>query len=227
MAAFSTKPFPISPLNPASTGRKVSQSTEVRSEVSYWRSRLNKGERLAWAGRPGLTIIPDKTAFLFSVPAAMACLGILAGSESQYVSAITATFGVPALEDPQLVFNLQLFAVATLAYLAVYLYSYCVVSPRFTRYALTDRRALIRTAFPWPRTRSKRLTPGTEIVWDQKNPGTILFDEVEHNYGVKPKSGFGTAPTVKTCAVGFHRIAEAEYVHGLMQEVAHGTAPGT
>lgn len=199
---------------------------KIRSDVFYWRSHLQKGERLAWTGRPKLTIIPDKTAFLFSVPAALASIGILAGSQNRFVEAGASSLGVPLLEDPELAFQMQVAAGACLVYLAGYLYAYCVISPRTTRYALTDRRALIRTSFPWPRLHAKRLTPGTRIVWDENTPGTILFDEVEHNYGTKPKSALGTEATVKSRAVGFHRINDAAEVHALMQEVAHGQAPG-
>ena len=132
--------------------------------------------------------------------------------------------GVDTLETPGSDLQLRLLAMAGLLYLLGYLYTICVTSPWTTRYALTDRRALIRHNFPWPRLREKRLTPATEIEWDGAEPGTILFDEVLMNYGIKPKTKIGTRETRAVVRTGFRRIADAGGVHGLMRDIAEGTA---
>lgn len=186
---------------------------------------MAKGERIAWVGRPGWDVRPNWMALGFTLPGAVACLGILADSESKYVQAVTGTVGLVPLEDPEMLVWLKIFAGTLLVYLALYLVALCVTSPWWTRYALTDRRALIHYGFPVPKLHAKRLTPGTDIAFNGKERGTIHFDEVERDYGIKPKSKPGTASTIKTERVGFVRIDDATHVHALMQEVAHGT-PG-
>ena len=203
--------------------------SETSEDIEFWHDRLQSGERIAWVGRPRWTFVPDRTALTFSIPATSAAVGILFGgtglAERAYFWAIGKVFGQ---FDPQpldiggMDLQLRLAAIAVLLWCAGYVYAYCVISPRFTRYALTDRRALIHTIFPWPKLRTKRLTPGTEIDWDGKRDGTIFFDEMERNYGVKPKTAIGTRSTIKTVKVGFHRVTDAGMVHDLMQQVASG-----
>ena len=204
----------------------MSQTSE---DIEFWHSRLEAGERLAWVGRPKWTFIPDRTALMFTVPASSAALGLLFGGTGLYERAYFWAIGKIFHQfDPQplalgdMEWQLKLAAIAVLLYCAVYLYAYCIVSPNLTRYALTDRRALVHTKFPWPRLRSKRLTPGTPIEWDGQRDGSIFFDEYQRDYGVKPKSAIGTRSTVKTVKLGFRRVKDAGMVHDLMRDVAEG-----
>ena len=198
---------------------------DPREDAAFWTRRLQQGERLAWVGRPRFGVKLDRTALAFSGPAGSAALGILFGGKGLLERVLTGPMGMDMLELPELEWQLRLAAVATLVYLAGYLFAYCVVSPRFTMYALTDRRALVRQSFPWPRIRAKRLTPSTPVDWDGLSPGTIVFDAYERDYGVKPKSRLGTAATVKTAQVAFEKIEDAAHVHDLMKEVAQGPLP--
>lgn len=191
-------------------------------DVRIWKPRLHPGEELLWVGRPRWHMKLDKTALLFSLPAGGAAIGILLDRKGVIAKFMIDRFGESSIPVADMQ-NIKAFAALALVYLAFYLYAHMVVSPRFTRYALSSRRAFVRTSFIWPKVREKRLTPGTPIQWDEKPDGSIVFDSYEKNYGAKPKSQLGTASTVKTTNVGFFRINEAEDVHRKMQAVAHGT----
>lgn len=192
-----------------------------KQDIAFWHKRLNNGEQLAWVGRPGWGLILDKTALSFCVPALGACAAILTESKSLYVRFISQKFpdadviGGNSMEE-----TLFWTVVAATVYLSQYLWGHCVISPWTTRYALSNRRALVHNTFGWPRLRSTRLTPMSPIEWDGAEVGTIFFDTFERNYGSKPKS---TKPTVvKTQRLGFRKIPDAPRVHALMQEVGHG-----
>ena len=157
------------------------------TDIDFWSGRTARGERIAWVGRPGWHLRRNWTALGFTLPGAVACLGVITDKESQYVQFLTGAIGLMPLEDPKMLFWLKIFALVVLVYLTLYLIAFCVTSPWWTRYALTDRRALIHYSFPIPKLHAKRLTPGTDITFDGKDRGTIHIDEVERDYGIKPK----------------------------------------
>ena len=147
-------------------------SNTRRADVTFWRKRMGSGEQLAWVGRPGWGLILDKTALSFCVPALGVCAAILTESESLYVRFVSQKFpDADVIGGNSMQETLFWTVVAAMEYLSLYLWGHCVISPWTTRYALSNRRALVHNAFSWPRLRSIRLTPISPIEWDGPRSG--------------------------------------------------------
>jgi len=186
----------------------------LHDDSRFWADHLSEDEKLVWQGRPLGTVDLDNTALRFAQPAAFACVFI-------FLVLNLSKFGVLPFEiHPNIGAEIYAGTVAVIAYLAVYIWRNSdFINEKNTKYALTNKRALIATGRWRPKVHSKYMTPLTPLEWDYQDPGTIFFDDEMKNYGAAPFHG---TPTIKTRKLGFQNIEQSQYVHGLMQKAMNG-----
>ena len=180
------------------------------SAQQFWEKRLYPGENLLWEGRPNFHIQLDQTALRLSLPgvAGAAFLGYMYFT-SPFKIVISEEF-VPGISNDILV---PLFIAGLLAYLLFYNLRHSLVHPGLTRYALTNKRAMVANKLPFPRVKTYRLTPMTPVHWLGDEPGTITFAEDLTHYDHK---------VIRSKHVGFHNISDAEHVLNLMNRAKEG-----
>jgi len=164
---------------------------------------LAPGERLLWAGRP------DPTTYLFATRAPTM---ILAGS--CWLLAVTGRlFGFPDVTDRAgfaetagLLSSVFAFAAVILCALLIYIY----VRASYTTFALTDRRALLVTRFPFARVHQFAATDIRFLAF--KAHGDSFTDVLFATRGVRTGgSNILLAPD------GFHAIPDAREVARLIR----------
>lgn len=168
--------------------------------AAVWADALAPGERLLWQGAPA----PGVALRAHEWPNVMAGLGI-AGFALWWL----ATMDDPARLRPWGVALLLLGVVAALGPVVLNRHM-----RRHTRYALTDRAALIVTT-PLPglrRVRRYPIGPGTPVSGDGRMPGSIWFASETHRIGTRRGR----------VRIGFHRIADAPQVMALIEALRRG-----
>ncbi len=192
------------------------------ADQRFWRGHLLPGERLFWDGRPQRTIRLDRVALSMCTPAAL-----FMGLYLAVPNILSLAHGQSLLQPHEMQTDPVIFwgMLAAIGWCVYYVLSRSDIHlPQLTRYALTDRRVLIRTALPWPKLYAKHLTPMTPVKWDGDTPGTITFDDRLERYGNSVGPMFLSRAIAGTKAVGFINIDEAPRVHALMQRVMEGKA---
>ncbi|SPH23396.1 hypothetical protein DEA8626_02460 [Defluviimonas aquaemixtae] len=177
------------------------------SEPAGWDADLADGERLLWHGRPNASI-----RFL-----------------PQYwvVSAFGLVFlGVGLFElirGRALGFDLLSVVHWTLAsvfflgglYMVAGVYLADAIDRRRTRYALTNRRALIAMTKLGARSvTSHMITGATDLELRGEAPASVLFADELHEY----------EDSRERIRIGFDYIADAKQVYELMRKIQNGTA---
>lgn len=178
-------------------------------DMKFWGRHLQSGERVLWEGRPGFSFVLDRQAAKLCLPALVAVIAY--GLDLSGIS-VFSLLGLPG--SAQTIDTRSLvFMGLILAYLIGYISFFSLTLPNFMRYALTNRRLLIRRTLPWPTFQSVRLTPSTPVLHDGRDPGTIVFGETYAHYG-----DFKTAAK----AVGFKNIDAPRKVMKMIERVKEG-----
>jgi hypothetical protein len=168
-----------------------------------WTDIPEPGEPLLWAGRPDTRlhfgIETAGTAFFGAIViAASSGAGWLVSSQTGGVAWPFVAGGIGFA-----LFIIILFPLMNM------------LKRRKTRYAVTDRRALIRTATKRPRQPDEyRLNPDSVVTYHPGTPATIWFaEQLVRGQG---HSAQGNATRIN---VGFERIADGETVYQLLRDV--------
>lgn len=169
-----------------------------------WEDILAPGETIVWQGRP------DPRITLASWNPAKTAMGLIFTGFALFwmiqARGITATGGFPGYARFFPLFGVPFVLVGL--HMLVGSVLWAAFLRRHTWYTLTTRRAFIATAAPLrPRTlRSVDITPQTDIEFDGRDPGTLIF-------AYERRRGANRTP------VGFHRIADARSVLAHMHDI--------
>jgi len=194
VARNARRPEPVKPGGPEA-------AAATRAVAEFWERQLGPGERLLWHGtpEPGLALRAHEW------PRLVAGLGIMG----------VALWWLATMVDPE---RLRPWGIALLMLGAVVAVGTVVLNRhvrRHTRYALTDRSALIATAaLPgfW-RVRRYPVGPGATVSHDARTPGSIWFASEVRRVGTR----------LGRVRIGFHRIADAPQVMALIEALRRGT----
>ena len=164
------------------------------------------GETLLWQGRPKFRIEIDSKAMRLSLPA---LAGVTFFAFQHYSSPFGAVFDAEYIPGLSNELSVPLVVVSIVLYLVLYNLRHGMVHPGLTRYALTNRRAMVANKLPYPNVKTYRLTPMTPVNWLGDDPGTVTFSEdlVHYNHNA-----------IQSRHVGFHNIPDAGRVHALIQK---------
>ncbi|MDJ0826402.1 MAG: hypothetical protein QNJ16_12930 [Rhodobacter sp.] len=168
-----------------------------------WSGVLRDGETVLWQGRPAPTL-----RFRIKSPVQAFQAVFFAGFGVAWI-AMTRPVPVPVWPFGLIFLGLGLYQAVGVQVWDAYL-------RRHTRYALTDRRAVIATRPPWGdrRLSDYAIAGDTVLDFDGADPGTIWFAHRTRNFG---RSG------EERLSVGFELIPEARKVYGLMRDVQRGS----
>ncbi|NSX56493.1 hypothetical protein [Parasulfitobacter algicola] len=188
--------------------------TPFDPDLKFWQKHLVPGETIIWEGRPNFSFKLDKTALGLAIPGfvASAVLFIInndllgASGPGQLVLSPTITQQI----------NWGIFI--AIVYLVLYLLYHSMTQSRLTRYALTNKRALIHNRLPWPKLNAKYLTPMSEVAWDQSDPGSIVLGQSITQYR---SNAIFRSGIVKERKEGFLNIDNPQKVYDLMQRVVN------
>lgn len=171
-----------------------------------WQGILDKGEEIVWQGRPD-----GRVSFTLSDPMKRLMGVFFTGFSIFWIyqaAWITGHDGFPWVAKFFPLFGIPFVLIGLRMLGGDSLWQACI--RRRTWYTLTNRRAFIATNLPL-RGRSLKsfdITPETEIEFDGRDPGTLIFA-----YESRRSRGKSRQP------VGFHRIADARDVHRQMNDI--------
>lgn len=180
-----------------------------RERPESWDTYLDKGEKILWQGAPsgGLKL---RASDIFQSLFGMFFLGF---SIFWVVTATTMT-GKSNAPGPVMLFPLfGLPFVAVGAYLVFGRFFWKAYKRSKTRYALTDKRAIIATSVFGRKLESYPIGSGTRLDFEPGDPATIWFAEEER------RGSKGRRYTVKH---GFEYIPDGDEVYRLMRQVQQG-----
>ena len=169
-----------------------------------WDGILDPGEKIVWQGRPDARI-----GFSPSAPMQIIMGVVFTGFALFWIvqaRAITSHESFPGFARFFPLFGIPFVLVGLRMLGGDALWH--AFQRRHTWYTLTNRRAFIATAVPLrARTlKSFDITPETDIEFDGRDPGTLIF-------AYESRRGTSRKP------VGFHRIPEARSVLARMNEI--------
>lgn len=172
-----------------------------------WRSRLEPGERLLWSGRPARVARPMLHAPMER--GARIAISLMCGG----LGLVALFLFLPAARGDPL-FMAPVLALAGALFLAVWYFNAgkIVVDRAIlarTRYALTDRRAIIaRLLFGRTFTVDYTLGRMTPVTWNGAVPGHVIFFAHDSpSFQHLPSGGVTMGRTRHV--VGFHYLADA------------------
>jgi hypothetical protein len=169
------------------------------------RPLLEPGEELLWSGRPrqGLVLHPHDR---FFVPFSFAWAA-LAGA-----GVFLVLFRLPPGRiDAELTAAILLFLVVGLS-ISVGRFAVDMRIRATTAYGVTDRRVLIVSRFPWPKTTSRDLVALAELTVVETSSGRGWISFAASARGLKPFSGLYNA----SLRSRFESIAEPRAVYDLI-----------
>ncbi len=182
-----------------------------RERPEGWEPYLDRGEKILWEGAP-VGGIRFRASDIFT-----SLFGLVFGGFAIFwitmASVITSKGNAPGPFSFFPLFGLPFLAVG--AYLAFGRFFWKAYKRSKTRYALTDKRAIVATSAFGRKLKSYPITAGTRLDYEPGDPATIWFAEEER------RGSKGRRYTVKH---GFEYILDGDDVYRLMRQIQQGEA---
>ncbi len=190
-----------------------------------WPSQLEPGERLLWSGRPTPVMRPMLHAPMergARIAVSLVCGGL--GLATLFLL-LPAARGDPLFMAPVLILAAGLFLAVWYFNAGKILIDRAMLAR--TRYALTDRRAIIaRRVFGRTFSISFPLSRMTPVTWNRAAPGhVIFFAHTSPSFQHLPGGGMLMGRTRHS--TGFHYLADAERAYLLIRRLQESGARAT
>lgn len=195
-----------------------SGSAGSRSRAGLWDHLLGEGEDILWEGRPGFGFRLNTSALktLAIVAIGIFILGPKILEANRIGSPMGDMLNVPYFGIGRI--NGEAFLAFAIGWTVLWFFMQTTTTPFFTRYMLSDHRALIAKTFLWTKIKSYELSPLRVIEYDGKRNGSITFATETKRADNGRKREF---------PVGFMHINSAEKLYKKMLEVQRRGSNGS